>query len=67
MFIGREDVKWADSCVYLGVELKAGRTFITLAETDINFVRVSMMLLAIVISCLRSLYLKSFRSNVCQY
>ena len=32
MVIVREDIKWADSCVYLGVELKAGRTFITLAE-----------------------------------
>ena len=31
MVIGREDIKWADSCVYLGVELKAGRTFTTLA------------------------------------
>ena len=33
-FIGREDIKWADSCVYLGVELKAGRTFTTLAEKN---------------------------------
>ena len=34
MVIGREDIKWADSCVYLSVELKAGRTFITLAERN---------------------------------
>ena len=34
MVIGREDIKWADSCVYLGVELKAGRTYTTLAERN---------------------------------
>ena len=34
MAIGREGIKWADSCVYLGVELKAGRTFTTLAERN---------------------------------
>ena len=34
MVTGREDIKWADSCVYLGVELKAGRTFTTLAKRN---------------------------------
>ena len=29
-----EKIKWADSCVYLVVELKAGRTFTTLAEKN---------------------------------
>ena len=34
MVIGRKDIKWADSCVYLGVELKPGRTFTTLVERN---------------------------------
>ena len=34
MVIVREDIKWVDSCVYLGVELKAGKTFTTLAESN---------------------------------
>ena len=34
MVIGREDKKWADSCIYLGVELKADKTFTTLAERN---------------------------------
>ena len=34
MVIGREEIKWADSSVYLGVELKAGGTFTTLAERN---------------------------------
>ena len=35
MVIGREDIKWADSCVHVGqVELKVGRAFATLAKRN---------------------------------
>ena len=36
LVIGREDIKWVDSCVYLGIELKAGirRTVTTLVERN---------------------------------
>ena len=70
MVIGRENIKWADSCAYLGAELKAGGAFTTLAERNRRKFCASVNDVignSLVISCLRSVYLKSFRNSICQY
>ena len=34
MIIGSDTIKWVDCCIYLGVGLKAGKTFATCAESN---------------------------------